>query len=628
MTRATLVCLLALTACKSAIWAQAYLTPLDFGLKVGEHGMVDYQQRPPNILIGKFNQDNYPDILRFSGSKLELFLFSGSGYPVRPQQQRYFDKPILSLRLGGVPWNSNRSLIVTLEDGSERSFDQSGGMLDMRGNEGFLPQEASRPTPPRQVSSYDFQLVWESDPKPYGMCRIAVGDLDNDAINELATFWKETENGDSAWILIYKCIGDNQYELFMEEPLYTQFHIPGLSYMLIGDLDQNGQMELIYMYDRVYIWEFSDVGIYAIWNTTISLLSGVPHAEICDVDQDGRLEIAMIALDVEAPQPTIYYVKEFQQKNELGSQYVFYTIWELSQYWPDANFSVGDFDNDGTVDIVSGNYGYVIGYDPVDLQYFRYSSGFQPYWLQTGLPLSCATPVIADLDLDGDNELFAGGLFWHGGSAFVWEGTGLGTGYASWIDTTSMYFGPNESGNGMVDWNPAVISLINDGPSGELHLFGLQDDQFGQRWESPMPESTTCNIPLFLDMDEDGKMDICMGGTAGIDLPNRALDYEQVSSGIEELPPQQIPHTFYLHPIYPNPFNATAKIIYQIPRPSDISLRIFNIVGQEVYRKIERKSAAGRGEMLWDAAGFPSAIYLIRLEARGLWQWRKAVLLK
>jgi hypothetical protein len=388
MIRNTMGYLLVLTACISVVWAQVYLTPLDFGLKVGEHGMIDYQNRPPNLLVGRFNQDNYPDILRFDGSTLELFLFSGQGYPVRPQQQRSFDKPIKSLRLSGEPWYSNRSLVVTLEDGGEQSFNQRGGVLDLQENEGFIPQAASRATPPRHVSSYDLQLVWESDPKPHGMNCIAVGDLDGDGINELATYWNQAPSADSAWILIYKCTGDDQYELFMEEPLYTQYPIPGLNNMLMGDLDQNGQMELIYMYDRVYIWEFTGVGVYTIWDTNISLLRGVPHAEICDVDQDGIGELAMIAIDPDAPNPTIYHVKEFWQKS---SQYMFSNILGMSQYWEDDNFSVGDFDNDGVTDIVSGNYGYVIGYDPVDIQYLRYEPGypnnFTAYWLQTGLPL-------------------------------------------------------------------------------------------------------------------------------------------------------------------------------------------------------------------------------------------------
>jgi len=615
--------------------AQAYLTPLDFGLKPLPHGRIDYTHTPPNILLGNFNSDCYPDIARFEGDKLEIYILEAGGYPARPQLERHFSKPIKSLRLDGSLWDTRQNLVVTLQDGSEETFYQRG-CLDLRENEGFLPEPPAKLMPPRQVSDYDFQLVWESDGRPCGMNHVVVGDLDNDGINELVTWWKEFENADSAWILIYKCIRDNQYELFMEDPfsVLTPTGIPGINYMLIADLDQNGQKELIYTYERVYVWEFSAPGVYSRWNTNYIYYRLVAHAEICDVDQDARPEIALLAVDPEDPQPSIYFVKEFLEKScTPDSEYLFTNIMGLSQYWLDGNFSVGDFDNDGATDIVSGNYGYVIGYYPVDIQFFRYSPGFPnsfvQYWLQTGLPLSCATPVIADLDNDGTNEMFAGGLSpGIEGSAFIWEPTGLGTGYASWIDTTSMYFGPNESQNGIVDWNPAVISLINDGASGELHLFGLQDAQFAQRWASAMPESTTCGQPAFLDMDQDGKMDLCMGGTRGLGLPNRALDWEQISSWTRSNRPPVLTDNFHLFSIYPNPFNHFAKIPFQIAKPCDISLRIYDIYGRIAYQDFQAHLDPGGHVLNWQAGAQPSGVYVYRLTADNFSASGKMVLMK
>jgi len=113
-----------------------------------------------------------------------------------------------------------------------------------------------------------------------------------------------------------------------------------------------------------------------------------------------------------------------------------------------------------------------------------------------------------------------------------------------------------------------------------------------------MPDCTTCNIPLFWDMDEDGKMDVCMGGTAGYYLPNRALNYEQISTGIDDPVSPLPPSEFRLFPLYPNPFNGRLTIAYQIPKPLEVSINIFNIEGKEVYSKYENNAFAGRHQFI------------------------------
>ena len=101
----------------------------------------------------------------------------------------------------------------------------------------------------------------------------------------------------------------------------------------------------------------------------------------------------------------MYVVEEFSHKASWPNyQYVFSTITNFWQDWIDGRLAVGDFDNDGAVDIVSGNFANVWSYDPVPIQYFRYDStnayNFTQEWLETGLWLSCATPVIDDFDGD------------------------------------------------------------------------------------------------------------------------------------------------------------------------------------------------------------------------------------
>ncbi len=83
---------------------------------------------------------------------------------------------------------------------------------------------------------------------------------------------------------------------------------------------------------------------------------------------------------------------------------------------------------------------------------------------------------------------------------------------------------------------------------------------------------------------------------------------------------QQLPDRFALHPNYPNPFNPTTTIAYDLPRTSQVNLTIYNVLGQRVVRLVSGKLAAGHYRTVWDGRnqeGIPvsSGIYIMRLQA-------------
>ena len=85
-------------------------------------------------------------------------------------------------------------------------------------------------------------------------------------------------------------------------------------------------------------------------------------------------------------------------------------------------------------------------------------------------------------------------------------------------------------------------------------------------------------------------------------------------------PPESfIPHpsSFILLPSYPNPFNSSTSISYQIPDASHVTLKIFNISGREVTTLISGTVKAGNHQTIWNANA-PSGIYICRLNAGGL----------
>ena len=94
-----------------------------------------------------------------------------------------------------------------------------------------------------------------------------------------------------------------------------------------------------------------------------------------------------------------------------------------------------------------------------------------------------------------------------------------------------------------------------------------------------------------------------------------------------------VPQVFALRANYPNPFNPSTTIRYQLPQSAEVRLEIFDVLGQKVRTLVAEKQPAGLHRMVWDSrnqAGSPVAagVYLYRLRAGDFEQVRKLLLLK
>ena len=88
------------------------------------------------------------------------------------------------------------------------------------------------------------------------------------------------------------------------------------------------------------------------------------------------------------------------------------------------------------------------------------------------------------------------------------------------------------------------------------------------------------------------------------------------------------PNAFSLFQNYPNPFNPMTKIKYQIPELSFVTLKVYDVLGNEVITLVSEEKPIGNYEVEFDATVLPSGIYFYRLQAGSFVETKKMVLMK
>ncbi|MBU1098923.1 MAG: DUF5123 domain-containing protein, partial [Bacteroidetes bacterium] len=91
---------------------------------------------------------------------------------------------------------------------------------------------------------------------------------------------------------------------------------------------------------------------------------------------------------------------------------------------------------------------------------------------------------------------------------------------------------------------------------------------------------------------------------------------------------EQVPTDYVLSQNYPNPFNPSTKIEFTIPASGIFSLKIYNILGQEVANLINQEIAAGHHVVNFDASRLSSGVYIYSLQGNNTVLSKKMLLLK
>jgi hypothetical protein len=154
-------------------------------------------------------------------------------------------------------------------------------------------------------------------------------------------------------------------------------------------------------------------------------------------------------------------------------------------------------------------------------------------------------------------------------------------------------------------------------------VFVRRSYDLGQTWE-PLeiltdPEQYGLYPDIFFD---NGKLHLVYGiGTDGV-------YYRRWEPETEIHEPVYKPSTPLLLSNYPNPFNASTVIQYDIPETGHVEIAIYNISGQRVATLIEGRLEAGHYVLEWESGRWPSGIYFVRIKTRLASANHKMLLLK
>jgi photosystem II stability/assembly factor-like uncharacterized protein len=101
----------------------------------------------------------------------------------------------------------------------------------------------------------------------------------------------------------------------------------------------------------------------------------------------------------------------------------------------------------------------------------------------------------------------------------------------------------------------------------------------------------------------------------------------EIISGINSYS-NEIPDGYALYQNYPNPFNPSTIIKYEIPNKQQVSIKIYNVLGNEIESLINEVQSAGIYEVTWNAANLPSGIYYYKIHTENYSNSKKMLLVK
>jgi hypothetical protein len=339
----------------------------------------------------------------------------------------------------------------------------------------------------------------------------------------------------------------------------------------------------------------------------LSVISG----DMADMNGDGKIDFAlhnMGDLNIILSSNSSYQLETYPLTTE---------IIRTAQV---HGLTIADIDQDNDMDIV---------YTYKGKTYLRFNDGSGDFHSKDSLTtdLGCYDLIVTDLNGDGTPDIAVTKVDSYTGNISVFLNNG-GAAFSSAKDYGTSYL-PNYTEIKSMDMdNDGDLDLIVKGEKGISVFTNDGNAQFSQY---QVYSGGDMNVAFDIaDFDQDSTLDLAVlssfSGKQCIYLfPGSNYSYTSVKNKeISSLVVDKIT----LAQNYPNPFNPTTTINYQLPKNSDVTLSIYNILGQKVAVLVNSKQIAGNYNVQWNASKFPSGLYFYKLQIKNNTQIRKMMLIK
>lgn len=168
------------------------------------------------------------------------------------------------------------------------------------------------------------------------------------------------------------------------------------------------------------------------------------------------------------------------------------------------------------------------------------------------------------------------------------------------------------------------VSNISDSVSFELLQNGISQGSIGK--SANKTEAFKWIIPTSLSVSNNNRIKIAsVVNTALSDTGAQPFSLTPVGFGNEEI---QSAADYSLGQNYPNPFNPSTRILYTIGTEQFVTVKIFDILGNELQTLVQEVQTAGTYSITWNASNLPNGIYYYRLTAGSFSDTKKMLLLK
>ncbi|MCS3785441.1 cohesin domain-containing protein [Salinibacter ruber] len=134
---------------------------------------------------------------------------------------------------------------------------------------------------------------------------------------------------------------------------------------------------------------------------------------------------------------------------------------------------------------------------------------------------------------------------------------------------------------------------------------------------SDLPEESDFGVVL-IKQDGETTHDLRAGpATVTVDQENGLAELKVQVGSAEEIAQETTPDKTRLRANYPNPFSQQTTVEYALAEQSEVSVRVYNVLGQQVATLVQGTQQAGTHQVEWDGNQLSSGKYFVRMEAGG-----------